>query len=70
MVRWDLVAKFKSEGGLGVGSLKEKNEVLHAEWLWHFPLESNSLWHLVISNKYGVARWDANPATTGSFRNP
>lgn len=48
------MAKFKSEGGLGVGSLKEKNEVLHAEWLWRFPLESNSLWNLVISNKEWV----------------
>ncbi|CAL9025350.1 unnamed protein product, partial [Prunus brigantina] len=69
LVRWDLVAKFKIEGGLGVGSLMEKNEVLCAKWLWLFHLEPNSLWHLVIRSKYEVARngWDANPLLQAPF---
>ncbi|VVA31869.1 Hypothetical predicted protein, partial [Prunus dulcis] len=54
LVRWVRVSKSKEEGGLGIGSLRERNEALRAKWLWRFPLETNSLWHRIIKSKYGL----------------
>ncbi|KAI5330685.1 hypothetical protein L3X38_020811 [Prunus dulcis] len=54
LVRWERVTKSKEEGGLGIGSLRERNEALRAKWLWRFPLETNSLWHRIIKSKYGI----------------
>ncbi|CAL9018470.1 unnamed protein product [Prunus brigantina] len=72
LVKWERVANSKEEGGLGVGSLKEKNEALRAKWLWRFPMEPNSLWAMVVKSKYGSATngWDANPASMVTSLNP
>lgn len=72
LVKWERWANSKEEGGLGVGSLKEKYEALCAKWLWRFPMEPNSLWAMVVKSKYGSATngWDANPATTVTSLNP
>ncbi|CAL8989771.1 unnamed protein product [Prunus brigantina] len=72
LVKWERVANSKDEGGLGVGSLKEKNEALRTKWLWRFPMEPNSLWATVVKSKYGSATngWDANPATMVTSLNP
>lgn len=31
---------------------KDQHETLLAKWLWHFPCESDSLWHKVTVRKY------------------
>ena len=48
LVAWDLVARSKDRGGLGLGNLRKKNLALLGKWLWRFPLEQNSLWAMVI----------------------
>ncbi|CAL9004181.1 unnamed protein product, partial [Prunus brigantina] len=72
LVRWEWVSKSKEEGGLGIGSLRERNEALRAKWLWRFPLETNSLWHRIIKSKYGIDSngWDTNQMVKVSCRNP
>ena len=72
LVRWERVTKSKEEGGLGIGSLRERNEALRAKWLWRFPLETNSLWHRIIKSKYGIDSngWDTKQIDKVSCRNP
>lgn len=38
---------------LEVGNLMADNKMKLAEWLWHFPFESNSLWDRIIGSKFG-----------------
>ncbi|CAL2262014.1 unnamed protein product [Prunus armeniaca] len=60
LVKWERVANSKEEGGLGVGSLREKNEALRAKWLWRLPKEPNSLWARVVKSKYGFEVGNGN----------
>lgn len=39
---------------LEVGNLMDHNKMTLAEWLWHFPFESNSLWDRIIVSKFGL----------------
>ena len=43
-VSWDAVCKPKSEGGLGLRSLREANEVCCLKLIWRIVSRSNSLW--------------------------
>ncbi|KAK9927793.1 hypothetical protein M0R45_024959 [Rubus argutus] len=72
LVKWIIVSQSKEKGGLGIGNLAKKNTALLGKWLWRFPLETDSLWHIVIRSKYGLKEngWDANCVVRGSSRNP
>lgn len=61
LLKWETVCKLVDMGGLGLGNLAIQNDALLAKWLWRFPKEFESMWHLVISTKYGihVNGWDA-----------
>lgn len=54
LVRWDQVQKPTEEGGLGLFSIKDKNRVLLAKWIWRFQVEESALWREVIIAKYGL----------------
>lgn len=60
LVSWKEVCRPKSEGGLGIGRIKERNLAPMGKLLWHFPSEKDSLWHPTISQKYGLHSngWD------------
>jgi hypothetical protein len=42
-VSWATVTLPKSIGGLGIGSLRDKNKALLYKWLWRFGSEESSL---------------------------
>lgn len=50
---WSDIQKSKEEVGLGVGNLRHQNLALLFKWLWRFSSEPDSLWRLVIADKYG-----------------
>ncbi|RVW88612.1 hypothetical protein CK203_032960 [Vitis vinifera] len=62
LVRWDVVCKPKTIGGLGLGNISWRNLALLGKWLWRYPREGSALWHQVILNIYGSHSngWDAN----------
>lgn len=65
IVSWEVVCWPKAHGGLGVGHLKDKNKALLSRWVWRFCTERGSLWHSIISRKYGCHSngWDINPSS-------
>ncbi|KAF5946950.1 hypothetical protein HYC85_017178 [Camellia sinensis] len=52
LVRWETISLSKDKGGLGLGNIIARNLALLGEWLWRFPLESDSLWHSIIKSKF------------------
>ncbi|XP_073266626.1 uncharacterized protein [Populus alba] len=53
-VSWATVTLPKHAGGLGIGSLKDKNTALLFKWLWRFGLEESSLWKDDIVNEQSL----------------
>ena len=53
LVRWDVVCKPKTIGGLGLGNISWRNLALLGKWLWRYPREGSALWHQVILSIYG-----------------
>jgi hypothetical protein len=53
-VKWEVVCKPKSEGGLGVKDVRLMNVSLLAKWRWRILLNEQSLWREVIAERYGV----------------
>ncbi|PWA90824.1 reverse transcriptase domain, Reverse transcriptase zinc-binding domain protein [Artemisia annua] len=49
-ISWDKVILPKKSGGLGLGSLHEKNLSLLCKWWWRFYKEPTSLWARVVSS--------------------
>ncbi|KAJ9567575.1 hypothetical protein OSB04_003541 [Centaurea solstitialis] len=47
-ISWSVILNKKSNGGLGVGSLKALNLALLSKWLWRFKTEHEALWKKVI----------------------
>jgi len=47
-VGWSTVSLPKSAGGLGIGSLRNKNNALLFKWLWRYGSEESSMWKDVI----------------------
>lgn len=52
-VKWRRILLDKQKGGLGVGSIKEKNFSLLGKWRWRFQTEKEALWRKVIKEIYG-----------------
>ena len=53
-VSWNQIMRPKSKGGLGIASLKIKNEGLLSKWIWRFFTEDGAVWKDVIREFYGV----------------
>ncbi|RVW17671.1 Transposon TX1 uncharacterized 149 kDa protein [Vitis vinifera] len=72
LVRWDVVCKPKTIGGLGLGNISWRNLALLGKWLWRYPREGLALWHQVILSIYGSHSngWDANTLVRWSHRCP
>lgn len=54
LVKWDVIAKKKEYGGLGVKNLNIQNLALLAKWWWRFSNDKDSLWVKVIRGKYNL----------------
>ncbi|KAK2654161.1 hypothetical protein Ddye_014017 [Dipteronia dyeriana] len=54
-VDWGTICKGKSQGGLGIVSVLDKNKGLLAKWVWGFSKEDGSLWKRIICAKYGIS---------------
>ncbi|KAK0583049.1 hypothetical protein LWI29_032852 [Acer saccharum] len=71
MINWDSLRKSKERGGLGIGSILDKNKGLLAKWLWRFGKEVLLLWKRVICAKYRVPLkslcWDWNGGASSSY---
>ncbi|RVW57036.1 hypothetical protein CK203_070491 [Vitis vinifera] len=54
-------------GGLGIRNLSILNRALLCKWSWHFAVERDSYWKLIISTKYGIERggWSTRRAREG-----
>nr|KAJ0196777.1 hypothetical protein LSAT_V11C700381330 [Lactuca sativa] len=57
-VSWDKVLADKSEGGLGVGSIRALNVGLLIKWWWRLKKEEQGLWSKVI---HGIHNLDKKP---------
>jgi len=44
LVKWEVVMKHKSKGGLGIGDIVSKNAALLFKWWWRFVTEEGALW--------------------------
>ena len=53
LVKWSIVYKAKSKGGLGGRSLSLFNETFLYKWCWNFASERDSLWKKIIRGKLG-----------------
>ncbi|KAJ0911011.1 putative RNA-directed DNA polymerase [Helianthus annuus] len=47
-VKWEIVTKPVSMGGLGLNSLRDANHSLLTKWAWRFKSESERLWRKVV----------------------
>ncbi|KAK2421555.1 cyanogenic beta-glucosidase [Trifolium repens] len=52
-VKWEVVSKPKSEGGLGVRDLRKVNISLLAKWRWRLLFNEGEIWKLILEAKYG-----------------
>lgn len=61
LVSWEVVFRPRQDGGLRLRYVESKDISLIGKWFWRYPLEPNSLWHIVIKSKYEnqQSRWDA-----------
>ncbi|RVX04307.1 Beta-arabinofuranosyltransferase RAY1 [Vitis vinifera] len=66
LVRWDVVCKPKTIGGLGLGNISWRNLALLGKWLWRYPREGSALWHqgfslitrYVVGNGERIRFWE------------
>lgn len=68
LVKWDVVTRNKSFGGLGVRRINIMNACLLLKWWWRFGTENHSLWKAVICNKYNLrgGSWTPSSSRNGS----
>ncbi|CAL5343189.1 unnamed protein product [Camellia sinensis] len=59
MVRWEVLARSKKLGGLGLRRIITMNQCLLLKWWWRFGAENHFLWKAVICTKYAArdGRW-------------
>lgn len=55
-VKWEVVCRSKSNGGLGVENLEWFNLALLGKWVLRFLSDCKSLWASVVESKYGDFR--------------
>lgn len=53
MVRWEVIEKLVSLGGLDIGNRRARNKGFLAKWLSCFSLEPNSSWCRIIASTLG-----------------
>lgn len=53
-VRWEDICKPKEWGGLGIKDWGAFNKALIDKWRWRLLHEPNSLWGLVLREKYVI----------------
>lgn len=53
MVKWKITSLPLFNGGLEIGSLKNKILALLSKWLWRLSIERKALWRKVVSRIYG-----------------
>lgn len=72
-VSWDKVVAPKSEGGLGVGTIRTLNTSLLVKWWWRFKTEKNSLWVKVVKGIHNLHNkphdYLSNPKISGVWNN-
>ncbi|GKB24266.1 RNA-directed DNA polymerase, eukaryota, reverse transcriptase zinc-binding domain protein [Tanacetum coccineum] len=52
-IAWDKALLPRTNGGLGIGSLKPSNQSLLAKWWWRFRNEGTAIWCKVIRSIHG-----------------
>ncbi|GJV32091.1 hypothetical protein Tco_1392491 [Tanacetum coccineum] len=52
-IAWDKALLPRTNGGLGIGSLKPSNQSLLAKWWWRFRNEGTTIWCKVIRSIHG-----------------
>ena len=52
LVKWSIVCKTKSKGGLGIRSLLLLNNAFLCQWCWRFSSEKDLLWKKIIRGKF------------------
>ena len=50
---WNRVCAPKEYGGLGLASLRQKNQALMARWVWRAYKERDKFWNNVVAQRYG-----------------
>ncbi|KAK9094959.1 hypothetical protein Scep_026428 [Stephania cephalantha] len=43
LIRWDILERHLSKGGLSLGNFKKRNQTLTSKWLWRFLREPKAL---------------------------
>jgi len=52
MAKWEMVARPKDQGGLGIINTRLMNECLVVKWIWKIMQEPNALWFKILKAKY------------------
>jgi hypothetical protein len=52
MAKWEMVARPKDQGGLGIINTRLMNECLVVKWIWKIMQEPNALWFKNLKAKY------------------
>jgi hypothetical protein len=53
LVKWEKVCTPIKEGGLGIRNLLLFNQALLGKWLWHYEIERDAWWRVVVDSKFG-----------------
>ncbi|GKU93427.1 hypothetical protein SLEP1_g7022 [Rubroshorea leprosula] len=53
-IKWDVICKYREEGGLGVRNVESFNKALLGKWKWRVLREKEVLWRRVIYELYGI----------------
>jgi len=56
MAKWEMVARPKDQGGLGIINTKLMNECLLVKWIWKIMQEPNELWFKILQANYMDSR--------------
>ena len=64
---WNKVCSPKSCGGLGLVSIRHRNEVLLAKWVWRAYNERDRYWNKILGVRYGrMWNYDLSKVATGT----
>lgn len=54
LLNWENICLPKNWGGLGLNSIRNKNLVILAKWIWRAYSERNSYWNQIMLQRYGA----------------